>query len=253
MSNAEIALTGFDDAPTRARGRDIQAGYRRGWGLQYSDLAERIRMDPLYNEALALATGRSLISEMNRMNLYLIIRFGLADVGGHIVEFGAYRGGNALFMAMLCKELSPGRKVVAFDTFAGMPDTDASRDAHRQGDFADTMYEDALEAAARHGLDNLSFVKGLFSDTAPEVLPALGEIALNHVDCDIYDSVRYSYDASLPYMAHGGYWAFDDSLYSSCIGAMEAVEEVVIRRDGRYAEQVFPHLVYRNLPVEDAA
>jgi hypothetical protein len=31
---------------------------------------------------------------------------------------------------------------------------------------------------------------------------------------------------------------------------MEAVEEVVIQRDGRFAEQSWPHLVYRNLPVQ---
>jgi hypothetical protein len=28
---------------------------------------------------------------------------------------------------------------------------------------------------------------------------------------------------------------------------MEAVEENLIQRDGRFAEQVYPHLVYRNL------
>ena len=61
-----------------------------------------------------------------------------------------------------------------------------------------------------------------------------------------YSAVAYSYDVTKPYMVDGGYWVFDDALYSSCIGAMEAIEEVVIQRDGRFAEQSWPHLVYRN-------
>ena len=78
-------------------------------------------------------------------------------------------------------------------------------------------------------------------------MPEIGSIRLNHVDCDIYSSVKYSYECSIPHMVDGGYWVFDDALYGSCIGAMEGVEELLIQRDGRFAEQVYPHLVYRNL------
>ncbi|MGC8908947.1 MAG: hypothetical protein ACP5M0_16110 [Desulfomonilaceae bacterium] len=42
---------------------------------------------------------------------------------------------------------------------------------------------------------------------------------------------------------------FDDPLYGSCLGAFEAVEELVIRNDGLHAEQAFPHLVYRYSPL----
>jgi hypothetical protein len=40
-------------------------------------------------------------------------------------------------------------------------------------------------------------------------------------------------------------FVFDDPLVSSCLGAFEVIESLVIRRDGLYAEQVYPHLVYR--------
>jgi hypothetical protein len=71
-------------------------------------------------------------------------------------------------------------------------------------------------------------------------------VRLAHIDCDIYSAVTYSYRVSKPYMVDGGYWVFDDPLHSSCIGAMEAVAEHVIQADGRFAEQAFPHLVYRS-------
>ena len=73
----------------------------------------------------------------------------------------------------------------------------------------------------------------------------IGDIALAHIDCDIYSAVAFSYDAVRGYMVEGGYLAFDDAIYSSCLGATEAVEELAIRRDGLNCEQVFPHFVFR--------
>lgn len=235
-------------SPERHKGRDIRAAYQRGWGLQFGDLVQQIRMDPLYRQALAAAGDRSIVSEVNRMNLFLLLNLFLPKLpSGHIVEFGTYRGGSALFMARICAEIMPDTKVYGFDSFAGMPETDSSRDAHREGDFSDANYEAILERCNSLGLGrNLVLVKGLFEDTAPKKIPEIGAIRLNHIDCDIYSSVKLSYDCSLKYMVEGGYWVYDDALYSSCIGAMEAVEELTVQRDGRHAEQVYPHLVYRN-------
>lgn len=247
-----LKLPSFPDAPVRMRGRNVRAGYQRGWGLQFGDLVAQVRQDPLYNRAMKLAHHRTMVSEQNRMNLFLILKFGLDELApGHIVEFGAYRGGNALFMAAVCRELHPRMKVYAFDTFEGMPPTDPSRDAHRAGDFKDAGYDELVCVIRNEKLDNLELVRGLFEDTAEQTLREIGTIRLNHIDCDIYSAVKYSYEVSLPYMIEGGYWVFDDSLYSSCIGAMEAVEETLIQRDGRFAEQVYPQLVYRNLEPAD--
>lgn len=244
-----IKLPELTNAPALHRGRNVRAGYQRGWGLQFSDLADQVRADKLYREALAAGGDRSVVSEHNRMNIFLLLRFGFEGLApGHIVEFGSYRGGSALFMAKVCKELFPETKVYAFDTFEGMPETDQKRDAHRKGDFADTNMEEIQRIADKHGLsNNIVLVKGLFEDSAPGILPEIGSIRLNHIDCDIYSAVKYSYECSIPYMAPGGFWVFDDALYGSCIGAMEGVEELLIQRDRRFAEQVYPHLVYRNL------
>lgn len=87
-------------------------------GLQFGDLRRRIAEDPLYPDALALATGRTVQCEENRMNLYLIVRHFLGALPfGHIVEFGSYREGSAIFMAKLCTVLHPGMQVYASDAF----------------------------------------------------------------------------------------------------------------------------------------
>lgn len=251
----DIVLPKFAEASTRLRGRNVQAGYQRGWGLQFGDLHGQVLKDDLYRHAFGSAKNRTVVSEWNRMNLYLILRYGFEGLApGHILEFGAYKGGNAIFMAEVCKALHPGTKVYAFDTYAGMPPVDTSRDAHRSGDFADTGYEELQNVIAKLGLEkNLELVRGTFEETSEAALKSIEKARLVHVDCDIYSAVIYSYDVTKPYMVDGGYWAFDDALYSSCIGAMEAIEEVVVQRDGRFAEQSWPHLVYRNLPPNDAA
>lgn len=228
------------------KGRNVYEGYQRGWGLQFGGLREAIVADPLYQEAIGLATGRTIMMEHNRMNIFLIMRFFLQDMErGHVVEFGSYLGGNAIFMAHVAKKLYPGMKVFALDTFEGMPDTDKAVDAHNAGDFSDVNLDELREYAAKIGLDNLEFVKGYFDDTAPTILKQARKVSLAHIDCDILPSVRSSYELVKPYMAEGGYIVLDDATMSSCIGATEAVEDLLIRRDGLNSEQIYPHFVFR--------
>lgn len=238
----------FKPAPDVYRhGRAVADGYARGWGLQFNNLRERIIADPIYREAVALAEGRSVMSEWNRLNLFLIMRYFLADyAAGHIVEFGTYRGGNALFMARIAKALYPGMQVFALDTFEGMPRTDSGVDAHGEGDFGGVDVEELRMEARARGLDNVHFVKGLFEDTAPALLESeIGKVALAHIDCDIYSAVKYSYEVVKPFMLPKGYLVFDDATVPSCIGATEAVEHFVIRRDGLSSEQIYPQYVFR--------
>jgi len=228
------------------RGRNVQEGYVRACNLQFADLLGRLRDDPLYMRCLALAEGRTLVTEEKLANLYLLLRNHLPQLeSGHIVEFGTYRGGSALFMAALADELLPGCRVYGFDSFAGMPPTDRAVDLHQEGDFADVDLAELRGFAAAKGLRNIEFVPGLFEDSFPGAAAAVGRIALCHIDCDIRAAVAYAYDASRSLMVTGGYWVFDDPLVASCVGATEAVEELVIQRDGLFSEQVYPHLVFR--------
>jgi hypothetical protein len=241
-------LTPFPNITDEIRkGRNLRDGYTKGWGLQFGDLQAQILQDPLYIDACRLANGRTIQSQENRMNLFLILLHYLDGLApGHIVEFGSYKGGSALFMARLCQVLHPGMKVFGFDTFEGMPQTNKDVDAHSAGDFGNVDLEELRKFAATEGLDNIEFVKGLFENTLPDTLQEIGSIRLNHIDCDIQSAIIYSYDATRSAMVKGGYMVFDDPLASSCLGAYEAVEDILVRRDGLSAEQVFPQLVFRS-------
>lgn len=228
------------------KGRNVYEGYQRGWGLQYGNLRQKILDDPLYKEALAVAWDRTIMSEENRMNIFLLLRFFLDKIPfGHIVEYGTYRGGNAIFMAYVAQKLHPGMKVFALDSFEGMPQTDKNVDAHNAGNFSDTDLDELQARVDELKLDNMVLVKGLFEATNDSVMAKAEKVSFAHIDCDIASAVKYSYEGVRPFMVDGGYIVFDDAAVSSCIGATEVVEDLLIRRDGLNSEQIWPHFVFR--------
>ncbi len=227
-------------------GRDIGAGHLRGWGLEYGDLLrDFLASDRIYQAAFQAARDRgSLLLEHKLANLYLIIRYAMGR--GDIYEFGSYSGGSAVFMATVLKELRMPAKVYAFDTYEGMPPTDAVRDLHSEGDFADTGYAELLAYVASNGLDgHLETVKGEFGATLPRMIERRNPIALMHVDCDIYEPIKYVVRRCLPRLSPASHLVFDDPLHGSCLGAFDAVQELLIRELGLTAEQAYPHLVFR--------
>lgn len=242
-SNGQIALPEIGPSGHSIRSASVRDGYRRGWGLQFGDLAEKIRTHPLYQRSFEASGKLSIVDERKRMNLFLILTNFLGALESqNIIEFGAYKGGNALFMAQVLKELYPGAVVYALDTFTGMPDTDTARDLHRAGDFNDSSYGDLIRYRDARGLTNLVPVQGRFDQTFPTLHGK--RFGLAHIDCDIYSAVSYCQNAVWPQMAPGGYIVYDDADVSSCIGATEAVEDLVMERR-LHSEQVWPHWVFR--------
>lgn len=136
-------------------------------------------------------------------------------------------------------------KVFALDTYEGMPQTDKNVDAHNAGNFSDAEIESLQARIDELKLDNMVLVKGLIEHTNESVMERAGKVSLAHIDCDIASAVKYSYDGVKAHMVEGGYIVFDDATVSSCIGATEVVEDIVIRRDGLNSEQIWPHFVFR--------
>lgn len=229
------------------KGRNISEGYQRGWGLQFGGIKQKVLADPLYIEAFSVASDRTIQSEDNRMNIFLLMRFFMDKIPfGHIVEYGSYRGGSAIFMAYLAKRLYPGMNVYALDTYEGMPPTDKSVDAHNAGDFADTDIFSLQKRVDELKLDNMLIVKGLFEETNGTVMSQANKVSLAHIDCDIAPAIKCAYEGVKPFMVNGGYIVFGDATVSSCIGATEIVEDLLIRRDGLNSEQIWPHFVFRS-------
>jgi predicted O-methyltransferase YrrM len=237
--------------------RDIGAGYLRGWGLEFGRLyEERVEADPVFREALGYAACRgTLVTPHKLANLFLILKYGWSGLAGDIFEFGSYRGGSAVFIACAARALGRRTRVYAFDTFEGLPAANAARDLHRAGDFGDADLEGFRAFIRSERLeDRLVPVAGLFEQTLPALLAAKPAMALVHLDCDLYEPIRYLIAACEPHYEPGAYLVLDDPLFSSCIGAFDAVAEDLLRDRRLLPEQVYPHFVFRprGVPVTPA-
>lgn len=137
---------------------------------------------------------------------------------GVLVEVGVYKGGSAAVLAGVAKE--QGRELWLFDTFTGIPYADAAIDFHKKGEFADTSVEEV-----RAAVPDAYVIAGVFPKSLKEAEKrGLGSIALAHVDCDQYRSVKACCEHLAKHMAPGGVMVFDD--YDVLDGARCAVDEV---------------------------
>jgi O-methyltransferase len=141
-----------------------------------------------------------------------------SQLEGEVWECGVYRGGTA---SLLAEQLfAAGIRIRLFDTFEGMPETDASRDLHKAGDFSDTSLE-SVQSRVRG--DFVEFHKG----TIPATFSGLesSRIAFAHVDLDIYSAIMAACEFIFPRLCVGGFMVFDDYGFPTCPGARSAVDE----------------------------
>ena len=167
-----------------------------------------------------IARPRTLVSADRCYVLYRLLLQALV-VEGDVWECGVYQGGTAAMMAAILGDKLPAKKLYLFDTFEGMPETDAAADLHAKGDFADTSVEAVAQYVGHAGLCEIR--KGFIPQTFAGLEPA--RIALAHVDVDIYRSVKDCLEFIWPRLAHGGFIVCDDYGFPSCPGARDAVDE----------------------------
>lgn len=143
------------------------------------------------------------------------------QVQGDVWECGVYKGGTAAMMAAMLKDAGSFKKLHLFDTFAGMPETNATKDWCRKGDFADTSVE---AVTSNVGHPEISVIHQGF---IPHSFAGLenARIAFAHIDLDIYQSILDSLDFIWPRLSVGGLVVFDDYGLLTCPGARAAVDE----------------------------
>jgi hypothetical protein len=100
-----------------------------------------------------------------------------ANEPGVSLEFGVFKGASINFTA----STFPDRRYYGFDSFEGFPD-DGRPDWDQ--DFS-------VEGRLPQVPENVTLIKGFFSETLPPFLDGLSEeIRIVNIDCDIYSSTR---------------------------------------------------------------
>lgn len=227
------------------KGRNVLAGYTRGWGLQFNILRSFIKQDSLFQESFALAKDHCLTHEVSLMNIFLIMKYGLPGGSGDIVEFGSYRGGSAIFMANVAKKLGLKTTIYALDTFQGIPTVHPSLDFLTTKNFQDTSLKSLSRLITQLNLSNLIPIQGPFEESVNDLLHHSQKILLSYIDCKNYASTRFAISKILPRLHEkGGYLLLHDPIHGDGLGPLQAMEEMIDSYE-LYAEQAYPHMVYR--------
>jgi len=160
-------------------------------------------------------------------------------IEGVIVEAGCAAGGSAIALASAKR---PEREFFVFDVFGMIPPPSAKDgpDVHerygtivrgeaaglgsrRYYGYEENLLETVQGSFAQFGLDlserHVHLIPGLFEETLKMEAP----VALAHIDCDWYESVRVCLERIVPKLVRGGTLVLDD--YESWSGCRKAVEE----------------------------
>jgi len=145
-----------------------------------------------------------------------------SQIPGDVAEFGTFHGYTARTAAEILVELQSNKVQWLFDSWEGFPEMKSldktcpevtKLKTWKQGDCtpviqnAHLLIKDILSVIRP---DKIEVVKGFYSDTLKE--SSLGQVALLHIDCDLYTSTTdvLAYMLREGKLANGSVILFDD-------------------------------------------
>jgi O-methyltransferase len=159
---------------------------------------------------------RTLIDVERLFMLYQFATYAEDKLGGMVAEVGVYRGGSAKILV----DRFPGRSVLLFDTFEGMPEVTPGLDLHKKGQYSDTTVEEIRDFLAT---PSVIIREGKFPDSLHSV--DVGPFCFVHADADIFESTMNICEFFFEKLVPGGILLFDDYGAVSCPGCRKAVDE----------------------------
>lgn len=145
---------------------------------------------------------------------------------GVFVEAGCYKGGSTAKLSHVARHL--GRKLVAFDSFQGLPENKENhersifgysiRDWFRPGEFCGSLEEVRENVSTFGRIEVCEFVEGWFETTLPQFnAPILGA----YIDVDLAASTKACLKYLYPQIVPGGVFVSQDGDFPLVIDVFE--------------------------------
>lgn len=195
----------------------------------------------LYKLGIRIVASSMLYTDQDwpdRLLYFQRLLSSVKNVQGDIVECGVGEGGTLIIFAILNRNSQIKRHIWGFDSFEGLPkpsreDLSSPKAMARKGLLVHAGEAAVLTKLRAAGFDEdairdqLTLIKGWFSDTLPKYD---GSIALLHLDADLYDSTKCALENLWPRVAIGGITVFDEYHESETWpGEKKAVDEYFSR------------------------
>jgi len=147
----------------------------------------------------------------------------------HVLEFGTWKGDS---METIRNNISNVFKIYGFDSFKGLPE-----------DWPETVYKKGAfdlggEIPEKLKKLDIKIFPGWFKDTIPEYIKEADDIALLHIDCDIYSStIDILYSDIKNYIKAGTYIVFDEWHYCQIVNGSSNIDDIVYKTEDALHEQ----------------
>ncbi len=200
-------------------------------GIPVKDLVKIRKMRLMRTVAPYTMLDYSRLSKLYELASYVEVR----NVQGSVVECGVWNGGSAAVLAWAIRQ-NQRRHLWLFDSWQGLPEP-TELDVSYQGQVGvkgmDLGFEDMVKELLFHQLkiepQRVHLVKGWFQDTLAPSRESVGLVALLHLDCDWYQSVRLCLEEMYDRVVPGGFVVIDDYLHWK--GCTRAVDEFMEKRE----------------------
>ena len=159
------------------------------------------------------------------------------QINGSFVECGVYNGGSAGIIAAVARH-NRNRHIWLFDSWEGLPkpaESDVSYTGSAGEEGMCLGYEEKVRELLFTNLRlddcNIHLIRGWFNKTIHPCKSDIGAIALLHLDCDWYESVKFCLEELYDNVVKGGFIFIDD--YGHWEGCRRAVDEFIEGRNLR--------------------
>lgn len=140
-----------------------------------------------------------------------------------IVEIGVLRGGTSALIAHAMNHFNKDGALYSCDTFVGHEEVDERYDMrHKPGTFGDRTSEQLVRDYLKP-FPNAVVLAGDIKQTAG--LIAEPDLAMIHLDVDVYPTTKFVLDQMARRLVHGGILLVDDYGVTSCPGVKRAVDD----------------------------
>ena len=132
------------------------------------------------------------------------------NVPGNVIECGAWKGGSAANLSLVCRIV--GRKLKVYDSFEGLPEGksgDRQAKGYKKGDYLGTLDEVESNIRRYGAIECCEFVKGWFEDTLPKLD---SPILLAFLDVDLEASLHTCVKHIWPTLVDQGYIFTDEAV-----------------------------------------
>lgn len=202
--------------------------------------------DAAFQEVYELVREHTMVDVYRLWTLWFIAhqladdpRAAGAGVPGDVLEVGSWRGGSGAVLGRALAEGAGGtggeragapsaasaRTIFLADTFAGVVKAGTRDTYYKGGEHANTSVDTVQELLARVGVTNVELLAGIFPDDRGEEI-ADRRFLLCHIDVDVYQSARDTFEWVWPRMVRGGVVIFDDYGFYGCEGVTSYVNEL---------------------------